>query len=287
MIDIIAPFRHNTAVSAAKRLTPSEEMDAVYALWDELNAFPAEKTDEALAHLALGMKKLLRADNVKWLAAVRICRGAAARLDPLLGWRLRASYDLVPDPPEYQKLIAWWFQRSNEIEPDFQIGLATHASIAGAGKFRVHRLRDGWIPFAAFRRTEHYRLHYTELGITDRMWISFPLNSDTESILLVDRTTTTPHFSKREADLAGNISRGLRGFHQRLFLSRGLHIGETSLSPVTRRVLQKLLTGLSEKEIASSMEQSVSTTHKYVSTIYERFGVNGRASLMALWLGHG
>lgn len=274
-------------MTTAKRPSAREERIAVDTLLDELDAFPAEKTDEALVYLARGMKKLLRADNVKWLAAVRVSRGAVARLDPLLGWRLRASYDLVPDPPEYQKLIAWWFQRGNEIEPNFQIGMATHASIAGAGKFRVNRLRDGWIPYAAFRKTEHYRLHYTELGITDRMWISFPLNADTESILLADRTTTTPHFSMRDANLAGEISRGIRGFHRRLFLSRGLHIGKTSLSPVTRRILQKLLTGLSEKEIALCLGQSVSTTHKYISTIYERFGVNGRAALMALWLGRG
>ena len=28
-----------------------------------------------------------------------------------------------------------------------------------------------------------------------------------------------------------------------------------------------------------------STTHKYIKAIYEKFGVNGRAALMALWLG--
>jgi DNA-binding CsgD family transcriptional regulator len=52
-----------------------------------------------------------------------------------------------------------------------------------------------------------------------------------------------------------------------------------------RRIVGKLLTGLSEKEIAASLNQSVSTTHKHITTIYARFGVNGRAALMALWLG--
>jgi len=259
--------------------------EAVYDLKDEVEAFPAEKSDEALIHLAKGMAKLLEADNVQWLAAARVHRGVDMKKDPLLGWRLRASYNLVPDPEEYQKLIAWWFQRNNEIEPDFHIGLATHANISGAGKFRVHRMRDGWIPFAEFRRTEHFRLHYTELGITDRMWVSFPLNVDTESILLIDRKSPKPNFTKRDAALAGDISRGLRGFHRLLFVTRGLHIGETPLSPTSRRVLKKLLTGMTEKQIALALDQPPSTTHKYVRSIYERFGVNGRAALMALCLG--
>ncbi len=264
---------------------PPSLRDSVYNLKDEVEAFPAEKADEALAHLAKGIAKLLDADNVQWLAAVRVHRGVDVKKDPLLGWRLRASYHLVPDPEEYQKLIAWWFQRNNEIEPDFHIGLATHANIAGAGKFRVFRMRDGWIPFARFRKTEHFRLHYTELGITDRMWVSLPLNVDTESILLIDRKSPKSNFTKRDAALAGDISRGLRSFQRLLFITRGLHIGETPLSPTSRRVLKKLLTGMTEKQIALALDQPTSTTHKYVQSIYERFGVNGRASLMALCLG--
>lgn len=278
--------------SASRRTTKSQapaltqkDMDAVCVLWDKVGQFPVDESDEALAYLARGLKKLLKADNVKWLAAVRVLRGAKAREDRLLGWRLRASYDLVPDPPAYQKMIAWWFRRSTEISADFRIGLATHAVVAGAGKFRTHRLRDGWIPFGKFSRSEHYRLHYTELGISDRMWVSFPLNADTESIFLIDRSRNSRHFTKREAALVSTVSRGLRSFHRRLFLHRGLQIGGAALSPVARRVVGKLLTGLSEKEIAALLNQSVGTTHKHITTIYKRFGVNGRAALMALWLG--
>lgn len=260
-------------------------MEGVYALWDELDEYPADKTDEALIYLAKGLQSLLKADNVRWLGAVRVLRGTKARQDGLLGWRLRASYNLVPDPPSYQRLIAWWFQRSKEIDADFQIGLATHALVAGAGKFRTHRMRDGWIPFGKFRRSEHYKLHYTELGITDRMWASFPLNNDTESVFLIDRTGSSPHFSSREAGLASAALRGVRGFHRRLFLSRGLLIGDSPLSPVSRRIVQKLLTGLTEKEVALSLGQNTATTHKYIKAIYEKFGVNGRAALMSLWLG--
>lgn len=260
-------------------------LEAVYALWDELDQSPTAGT-EALSHLAGALKKLLKADDVKWMAAVRVLQGAKARKDRLLGWRLRASYDFGSWPPEYRKRIAWWFQRNNQAPTEVQIGLATEALIAGSGKFQAHRMRDGWIPFDRFRRSEHYRLHYTFLDITDRMWLSFPLNPNAESIFLIDRVHSSRHFTKADADLAAFILRGIRGFHRRLFLSQGLLIANAPLSPAARRIVQKLLTGLSEKEIAAAMNQGLATTHSYVKAIYERFGVNGRAALMALWLGN-
>jgi DNA-binding CsgD family transcriptional regulator len=284
--DIHVKKTSRTRKAPAASFPAEKQWEQVYQLWDELSQFPPSKTDEALTHLAQGLAKFLRADNVRWLGAVRVHRGAAARADGLLGWRLRASYNLVPDPAAYQKLIAWWFQRSNKIDPDFQIGLATHAIVAGAGKFRVHRMRDGWIPFAKFSRSEHYKLHYTELGITDRMWVSVPLNADAESIILLDRTRT-PHFSKSDVALATTLLRGIRGLHRQLFLNAGLLIADAPLSPTARRILHKLLTGLSEKEIATAVGQPATTTHKYITTIYERFGVKSRAALMALWLGQG
>lgn len=118
------------------------------------------------------------------------------------------------------------------------------------------------------------------------IWISFPLNADAESVFMIDRMGPAPHFTLAEVKLSATIHRGIRGFHRRLFMDRALLIGGKPLSPVARRVLQKLLTGMSEKEIAESLGQSASTTHKYVKTIYARFGVNARAALMSLWLQH-
>jgi len=256
----------------------------LHYFWEELDRFSASETDLALQHLAVRIKGLLSADNVRWLAAVRVLHGAEARKDSLKGWRLRARYDLVPDPEEYYRLLAWLFQRHNRINSDFAIGLATHALIAGFGKFQVHRMRDGWISYDEFSQSTHYPVHYTKLDITDRIWLSFPLNADTESVFLIDRVGERPHFSKEDAALAAAILRGIRGFHRRLFLNRGLLIGDSPLSPVACRIVQKLLTGMSEKEIAASMGQRLCTTHEYIKTIYERFGVNARPQLMALWL---
>ena len=51
-----------------------------------------------------------------------------------------------------------------------------------------------------------------------------------------------------------------------------------------RRVLERLLTGQSEKEVASCLGLSRHTVHEYVKRIYKQLGVSSRAELMALWV---
>lgn len=281
------PVAKKNGKPTPQRLPSPGKIEAIDALWDTVEALYPNRMDDALATLAAGLRDLLGADNIRWMAAVRVRHSPQGRRDPLRGWRLRASYDLIPDPPAYRDFIAWWFQTHNRVDPDFQIGLATQAMIAGAGKFRVHRMRDGWIPFAAFRRSEHFRLHYTELGITDRIWVGIPLHASAESVFLIDRCGGRPNFTKAEAELAEIALRRSRAFQRKLLLNHGLIIADRPLSPAGRRVLERLLSGLSEKDIAVALGHTPATVHTYVKTIYEQFGVNSRAALMALWLGSG
>ena len=62
--------------------------------------------------------------------------------------------------------------------------------------------------------------------------------------------------------------------------------GLDALAPHERRVLNLLLTEAGEKQIAERLGLAVSTTHSYVTAIYRKFGVHGRAGLMSLWLRH-
>lgn len=259
-------------------------MEAVYALWDELDQFPPDSSDAALALLCQRLAVLLKADNVKWVAAVRMLKGETFETDSMSGWRLRARYDLVPDGEAYEKITRVMFERKDPAAANFNVDYTTAGIIKRMGKFQAHQMRDGWIPYEEFAATEHYRIHYAGRGINDRIWTSFPLNADAESVFIMDRLGSSPHFSRAEVKLAATILRGIRGFHRRVFMARGLLIGANPLSPPARRVLQKLLTGMTEKEIAESLGQTITTTHKYVKTIYERFGVNGRAALISLCL---
>jgi len=271
----------------------------LFSLWRELAAFSAAQTDAALKHLQTWLATAVTADNVIWVGAVRVLAGAAAVDDPFFGWRLRDRRPLHPDPQPYRHLLGQYYgsehygkltptYRSRSHEPKIDhVGLTGRASLAGTGRFRVHRLRDrDWIDFAAFRRTAHYRMYYRDAGILDRIWIGYPVNDRCESFFLIDRYRRAGRrlFTRAEADLAGLAVRSVPGLHRRLFLANGLATGDKPFSPAERRVLAGLLDGLTEKEIAGATGRRAGTTHHYVKGLYARYGVNSRAALMALWL---
>lgn len=278
-------------------------MQLVFELWDELAAFPAGSSDEALVHLMRWFQKHLDVDNVIWLGSLLMLDEKMARKDPLLGWRLRARKTFILERESYRKLVASYFanehygrltpafyRKGNRPDADIHIGMASRAVTRGAGKFRIHRMRDGWIDYAKFRQTEHYRLYYQEQEIADRIWAIIPVSPTVESIILLDRyqskKRTHPHFLKAEADLAGTVLRGSREFHRRLLLQHGVYQGVKSLTPLKTRILQGLLSGKTEKEIAQLIGQKSMTMRKYVEELYREFGVRTRPALMALWLGN-
>ncbi|HEX6810785.1 MAG TPA: helix-turn-helix transcriptional regulator [Planctomycetota bacterium] len=60
--------------------------------------------------------------------------------------------------------------------------------------------------------------------------------------------------------------------------------GKLRLPPRLRLVLDQLLSGASEKEIAAKLRLSSHTVHQYVKLIYQRLGVSSRAELMAQFI---
>jgi pSer/pThr/pTyr-binding forkhead associated (FHA) protein len=59
------------------------------------------------------------------------------------------------------------------------------------------------------------------------------------------------------------------------------------LSEGQRRVLDVLLTGLQEKEVANQLHLSPHTVHNHVKEIYKKLQVNSRSELLALFVGEG
>jgi len=278
------------------------DREALHALWQEISAFSAIETDAALLCLMKWIARRINADNVIWIGGVRIHSGTLAKKDPFLGWRLRLRRPLRPDPAAYRKQLAayydrdhygkltpTYYDRSHTAHDEAHVGMDSRATISTTGRFRVFRLRDGWFDFPAFRRTLHYRLYYLEPGIVDRIMIGFPVASGRESFFLIDRFQAPggPRrrlFSQCEAELAGEAARGVPVLHRRLFLDSGLLAGDKPLSPTERIILHGLLTPCTEKELAATTGQQISTLHKYVRALYLRFGVTSRAALMNLWL---
>ena len=125
-------------------------------------------------------------------------------------------------------------------------------------------------------RHPFYHSYYQSCGHRDAVYVAFPVNEDAESYFGLFRATGQPPFTAEERDTLAYALRGIKWFHRQLLLSHGLLVASTPLTPVERRVLQSLMTGLAEKEIAAAQGQSYHTTHEYVSAIFRKFGVNNR-----------
>lgn len=262
-----------------KPLGPAVRREQIYVLWDTLADFPVGETERALRHFMSTLRDWLGADDVLWIGGVRMQSGKAAAADPQLGWRGRAIEHLALTP-EIARMSAQ-AMREQDTDP----GMTTRAIVAGAGSFRVHRMRDGIVDMERFRRTPHYHAFYKDIGITDRMWAAFPLNTDLESYFLFDLYRTRRRFSEADVALVAETLRGLKWFHYNLMLSRGLQLAGAPLTPRQRQVLTLLLGNGSEKTIAHRLGLTPSTTHQYAVELYRKFGVKGRTGLMALWLG--
>lgn len=250
----------------------------IYQLWDDLADMPAANIDHGLEHLMRVMCEWLRADNAVWVGAVRMARGQRAARDPLNGWRARARHVLLANPTLDRSAQ----QATRDL--DSAPGMSTVALTRAAGEFRVHRLRDGFVDLAAFRRTAQFRRNYRDSGVSDRLFAVVPVNADAESYMLFDIYRSRRRFSERDAALAGEAMRGLKWFHRSLMLSHGLPLAARPLTPTQHRLLRLLLGGEMESVVAEKMGLTRATTHTYVTTLYRQFGVNSRAALAALWL---
>lgn len=275
--------------------------DAIFDLWQRMVEFPASETEAALRHLQEWIAKEVGADNVIWIGSVRIMHGASAKADPFLGWRLRSRAALHPDPPPYRKQLAQYYdsehygkltrtyyERSHEAKDEDHVGMDSRASMSGCGRFRVGHIRDEkFLDFTAFKKTSHYRRYYRDGGIADRFMVGCPVTKDHESLWMVDRFRRKSRrpFTAGETVMIGGVLRGLPLLHRRLLLANGLLMADKLLSPLERTILQSLLTGQTEKQIAFAMGRSPTTLHKRVTALYTRFGVTSRPALMTLWLG--
>lgn len=270
------PRRARRAPAPPRLGTPNARMrERIHAVWDTLADFDAAQVDGALTFLLQSLCALVGAQNADWFGVVRL--PDALPMDPVHGWRPPVVHFLHPT----EKLLATIEDQARKLELGIANDVAVHM-IAMSGRFRACRLRD--VAPAGWFESDFYREYYRECGHDDAIYVAFPVNEDVESYFGIFRAAGQPPFGTREREALAYALRGIKWFHRQLLLSHGLGIAETALTPVERRVLKNLLTGLAEKQIAAELGQSYHTTHEYVTAIYRKFGVNNRAALMALWL---
>ena len=256
----------------------------VFALWNALAEYRGAHTGDALAHFFREAVRLLDADSARWCLTVRLGTDALAQNDLCHGWRFR---DIVPanPTPELLARLRAFLDGMDKQDPD-RVGETAINVLRTGGRFRVQTIRENLADFEQFRQTVHYRLYYEPYGITDRMWVGCPINSDVESGFIFDRLECSGkgRFTVDDQAQAAFLLQGINWFHRRLVLSHGVIAGRSPCTPAERKTLGLLLSGRSEKEIADALGLSLGTVHSRITTIYRKFGVRGRAELMALWL---
>lgn len=253
-----------------------EITERIQALWDEMADFDATNSDAALEHLLKFLCSHLAAQNASWLISIRL--SDISPDDPILGWRprtfgfLHSSSNLVSHGEE-----ALRGTKSGEVD------ITTVRNAHLAGRWRANRLIDltgpGWFD------SDFYRQHYLSCNRADGIWVGCPINADVELFFGVFRSPEHPRFTAEERDTAETVLRGLKWFLHHFLLSHGFRIANAPLTATERKVLQGLLAGYTEKEIARLQRQSPHTTHDHVKAIYRKFGITNRAALLALWLG--
>lgn len=248
----------------------------IHELWDALADFDASRTAEARSHLLTGICDLIGAKNAVWFGAVRL--GEPHPEDPVRGWRPRSICQLRPT-----ELIEQKAKEQADMMEAGEVDVTTLRNVALAGRYRVNRLAE--LAPADWFEGNYYRVFYLGAGYRDAIWAGIPLNEDAETYFGFYRDVDQAPFAMADRDIVAYALRGLRWFYRLQMLSEGLSVASAPLTPTERRVLQGLLQGLTEKQIAAAVEQSPHTTHDHVKRIFRKYGVSSRHALMALWLG--
>jgi len=252
-----------------------EISEHIQTLWNDMADFDVASSDDALEHLLRFLHTEFDAENVSWLAAIRVQDDETDYAAQ--AWRQRAFGYLFPAP----ELSARVDQEAQHPDSD-QADITTLRNIALAGTWRANRLID--LAGADWFDSDFYRRHYLDHGHADAIWAGCPVNADAELYFGLFRSPDQPRFTAQERDRVGAVLRSLKWFYRHVFISRGLCIANAPLTTMERKVLHGLLAGYTEKEIAREQGQSRHTTHDHVKTLYRKFGITNRAALMAIWL---
>lgn len=251
------------------------QREAIHQLWDSLSDFPVSEADQTLAHLMEGIAGMIGAGNAYWLGYLRLPTEPG---DPLKGLRPGANRYLYPTPAHDGSASAQTAKWNRK-----QVNEGYVRAARDVGQFRAFRLRQEMRP--AYFDEDFYQTFHASRGIHDQCIVFFPVNENYESMFNFHRVGVAKDFTAEEEAIAAYAMRGIKWFHRQLALSYGLLIAGAPLSMTQRRVTQMLLTDRSEKQIADEIGKTVGMTHNHITDIFRKFGVSGRAGLMAVWLG--
>lgn len=243
-------------------------------LWRELAEHPACEAHGLETLLGRRLGEMVSARSGFFVISAR---GAPPTpQDPLAGWRVPEM--IYVDADEERIRLGHEFARSGQAVVDPLVQAHLHR----AGQPRA-LLRPDLVDERTWSTSPSREL-YSASGVRDRLTAVLPIRSDLEFFVVLDRPTGESAFAERERRLLEVILSGLLPSAHRILRSRGHLDARRPLTPREREVLQQLLTGRSEKQIASYLELKRGTVHEHITRIYAKFGVQSRVELMSLWL---
>ena len=138
-------------------------------------------------------------------------------------------------------------------------------------------------------KSSTYQLLCREVGVDNQIWCFQLLpgsQADESSGVILQRAVAEPDFSLRDRAL---VEAAHRAFNSLIGgpLARFAEPSPATLAPRVRQVLQCLLEGDGDKQIAARLGLTRNTVNQYVKVIYGHFGVVSRPELLARWIRRG
>jgi DNA-binding CsgD family transcriptional regulator len=155
------------------------------------------------------------------------------------------------------------------------------------------KLAEIQAPVVVARRSEliddkswHASAHYTKfrksLGLDDTMYARISVPGKVIALVLL-RVEGDEPFTERQSQLVDLCLSQMSWPFQPDDKQTDPRLA--ALQPRLRRVMQHLLDGDGEKQVAAKLGLSKNTVHEYVKLIYQQLGVSSRSELLSQWVG--
>ncbi len=160
-----------------------------------------------------------------------------------------------------------------------------HALERGRG---ARRISDS-IAFSRFRNGALYVDYYRRIGIDHA--IAVPLHVDDRTLISFVLNRRRRDFSDRDRDVLDLATTTLAGIYRQLRPPR--HAGRAprrllaALTARERQVIEWLVAGKTDRDIAVILGCSHRTVQKHLQRIYDKLGVETRTAAAVRWLGAG
>ena len=158
-----------------------------------------------------------------------------------------------------------------------------HAFARGRG---VHRISDS-IAFSRFRHGALYADYYRRIGIDHA--IALPLHVDDRTLVSFVLNRRRRDFSERDREVLDLATATLSGMYRQLHPPRRAGRAPTrpfaTLTAREREIIEWLVAGKTDRDIAAIVDCSHRTVQKHLQRIYEKLGVETRTAAAVRWLG--